>query len=386
LIPGKLCMHGNTMRPANWLVLAESRREEMISFLVELAAIASPTANKKNVDQAGDFLESHLPGRLLRERIPSSRYGDCRYFEHQVEGVLPFGLMGHLDTVTPEGFERVEVRDGRVLGPGVADMKGGLTVMVWALRLLEEAGLLQRLSIRGLVNTDEEVNSPWSRELTERFRGCAGAFVFEMGGLKGDIVTTRIGISVFRLVVRGVAAHAGTGKAPKASAILELARCVERLEAMNRDDFRINVGKVAGGKAYNYVPDHAEALLAIRIWEESQEEEFLQKCEEMSANPTVPGCSISLEKISARPPLKPTPESLALFRRCQEVGREIGIELPEEKRRGGSDASFIAAHGVPTLDGLGPVGDHDFSWDEYIDSESLVQRAALVASVIAGSA
>jgi len=358
----------------------------MIAFLVELATIASPTACKEGVDQAADFLESHLPTRLRRERIPSPQFGDCRYFEHQVEGVPPFGLMGHLDTVTPEGFDQVEIREGRVLGPGVADMKGGVTVMVWALRLLEEAGCLQNLSIRALVNTEEEINSPWSREQTKRFAGCRGAFVFEMGGQQGDIVTTRIGISVFRLVVRGIAAHAGTGRNPKASAILELARCVDKLEAMNSDDFRINVGKISGGKAYNYVPDHAEALLAIRIWDESQEASFLQRCEELFSRPTVPGCSISLEKTTSRPPLKPTPDSLALFRRCQEVGRAIGLELPEEKRRGGSDASFIAAQGVPTLDGLGPVGDHDFSWDEYIEIDTLVQRAALVAAVIAGKA
>lgn len=372
--------------PARFLALAESRRGEMVGFLEGLAKIASPTASKEGVDRAGDFLEAGLPARLRRERIPSSTYGDCRYFEHHVEGVPPFGLMGHLDTVTPEGFDRVEVRGGRMLGPGVADMKGGLAVMVWALRLLEEEGFLARLSIRGLVNTEEEVNSPWSRGLAGRFRGCSGAFVFEMGGPAGDIVTTRIGISVFRLAVRGVAAHAGTGRGPKASAILELARCVDRLEAMNSGDFKVNVGKVEGGKAYNFVPDHAEARLAIRYWDESREADFLERCETMFANPTVPGCSVSMEKTSSRPPLKPTPGSLDLLRRCREAGRGMGLELPGEERSGGSDAAFIAACGVPTLDGLGPVGDHDFSWDEYIDLDSLVQRTALVAAVLAGGA
>ncbi len=362
--------------------IAIARSADIEAFACGLAKISSQTSDTAGVERVLDYATAALPPCFQAEHIPHEHFAACRYFHHEVEGVRPVALMGHLDTVVPDGFDQVRIRGGRITGPGIADMKGGIAVLVWALRVLDEAGLLSRMSLRILLNTDEEVGSPWSRILVPRFRGCQAGLVFEMGGPDNAIVTTRIGISVFRLTVRGVAAHAGTGRKPKSSAILELAHRIAELENQNAEDFLVNVGTVHGGKAYNFVPDQAEACFAVRFWSEEREKFFAARLEDSLLEPRVPGAKCSLEKISHRPPLQPNAACGELFALCQRVASRIGQSLPGEHRTGGSDAAFLLAEGIPTLDGFGPRGGEDFSFDEFIERESLVERVALVACVL----
>jgi len=343
--------------------------------------------NKRGVDEVGRMVAEEMPRCFAHEVVKTERLGDHHLYTHKGPGGLPIVLAGHLDTLCPEdpSFNCVVEQGEKLIGPGVNDMKGGDVVILWTLKALEQCGLLAQLPLVCIFNGDEELGSPTSHHLFSGMRGKASAaFVFENGAPHGTVVVGRKGISRYQLHITGGCGHFGNLKGPKASAVQELANKVLAVEALNRADKGLvaNVGRVEGGLAANAVAERAMMDFEFRYWDESVEGELRGTMEELAGKATVPGCALRLERLSYRPPMQPTAEAMRLVGLIQELSAAQGQSVVPEKRGGVSDANWLAYAGIPTVDGLGPLGDGDFTRDEYIITETLFQRIELTANLL----
>jgi glutamate carboxypeptidase len=292
----------------------------------------------------------------------------------------PLLLLGHLDTVWPRGsLARLpwRVADGCAYGPGVYDMKGGLVVMLEAIR----RAATER-ALRVALTADEEIGTPTGRELLARAaEGAAAAFVCEPPTGKGNLKTARKGLGRFKLTITGRPAHAGE-PADGSSAIQELARLILRLHALTDRERGVsaNVGVVAGGTRENVVAAEATAWIDVRVptlAERDRLDTVLRTLE-----PETPGTSITLDGGWTRPPLERSEGSAALFERAREHGLELGLDLRETSSAGGSDGNLVGALGVPVLDGLGAMGGGSHAEDEHVVVASLAVRAQLLAAIL----
>jgi glutamate carboxypeptidase len=363
--------------------------EEGVALVEALARAESPSLVPESTRAAYAILATELErlGYLVRP-LRGERTGDHLYArpEARRRGSPRQLLVGHLDTVWPLGtLASMPVRrDGDLLyGPGVADMKGGLAVLVLALRALAEHGLEPPATPVVLVTSDEEVGSveslPWLRRLA---RGADRALVLEAPlGRAGKLKTTRKGTGWFRVVVRGRAAHAGVEPARGRSAILELTYQVQRLFELN-DPGRgvtVNVGTIDGGLRANVVAPEASALVDVRV--PTAEDGRRVEAAIRSLRPVTPGVTLEVEGRLARPPLEPTPRNRALWRAARDAAGRLGLPLEEAAVGGASDANYTSLL-TATLDGLGAVGEGAHAPDERILVPRLPERAALLALLL----
>jgi glutamate carboxypeptidase len=299
----------------------------------------------------------------------------------------PFQLLvGPMDTVWPLGtLATMPVRrEGDLLyGPGVADMKGGLAVMILALRALAAHGLEPVVTPVVLVTSDEELGSveslPWLHRLA---RGAGRAFVLEAPlGLAGRLKTSRKGTGWFRVVVRGRAAHAGVDPGQGRSAILELSHQIQQLFELNdpRSGVTVNVGTIDGGLRPNVVAPEASAMVDVRVPTAAAGERL--EAAIRGLRPVTPGVSIEVEGRLSRPPLERTPRNRALWRAARTAAARLGLPLEETGVGGASDGNYTSLH-TATLDGLGAVGVGAHAVDERIVVSSLPERAALLALLL----
>jgi glutamate carboxypeptidase len=362
-------------------------RDEMLLFLEELVNCNSFTYNKRGVDAVGEMVIREMPDCFCHERISNESYGDHHIFTHIRSGIPPIVLAGHLDTLCHEdmGFNCLTAKGNKLVGPGVNDMKGGNATLIWALKTLESCLGIENLSIVCIFNSDEEIGSPSSSHIFKALQGKAkAALVFECGAPSDTVVTSRKGHRRYRLCITGQSMHFGNLKGPKISAVQELAAKVLAIEALNRSDNSVvlNVGRVEGGLASNVVAEKATMDFEVRFWETFEGDRVFKMIQELALTPTVPGCELSLERLSYRPPMKQTLDSMRLLKNIVTLGRELGQEIKEEKRGGVSDACWLSHVDVPTIDGLGPLGDLDCTSDEYIITESLFKRVELTANLL----
>jgi len=295
-------------------------------------------------------------------------------------------LLGHCDTVWPLGMLAsmpVETRGGRLYGPGVYDMKGGLVQAVFALRALRELRLEPPAAPLLFVNSDEEIGSGestrWVRLLARRVRR---VFVLEPSlGPEGKLKTGRKGVGQFVVTVRGRAAHAGLEPERGASAVLELSHVIQRLHAL-ADPARgiaINVGVVSGGLRGNVVPPEARAEVDVRVlWEEDAP---ALEAAIRGLAPTLPGTRLEVTGAIDRPPLIATPANLALWRTAEAAARQLGLALGHGTAGGASDGN-TTSRTTATLDGLGAVGGGAHSLDEHVELARMPERAALLALLL----
>jgi glutamate carboxypeptidase len=293
-------------------------------------------------------------------------------------------LLGHLDTVWPKGTlaaRPVRIADDRLYGPGSYDMKAGLVVVVAALRALSERGPLPPVCV--FFTPLEEVGcEPYRARMEEEMRGSAAVLDFEPAWPGGAVKTGRKGSGSFLLRARGRAAHAGADFTRGANAILELARqltAASRLTDLERG-VTLNVGVVRGGIRPNVVPDLAEAEIDLRYL--SLEDGRRTEAALRALRPATPGVRLELEGGLGYPPLERGPHVLRVYETARRVAQELGLALDEVTTGGASEASFAAALGVPTLDGLGADGDGAHAEDEHVLLASLPERAALAAGLI----
>jgi len=365
----------------------ESLQGDLLTLLDKIVAINSYSQNIQGVAQVAQELSKSLPSPLTLESTKSSHDQGVWICRHGPPDELPILLVGHLDTVFPPGsFDSGVVAHGpHLLGPGVADMKGGVVVILGALWVLDRLGFLPRISLILALNGDEEIGSPNSaQKLGELARTSRLGLVFECGGPEGSVVTSRRGLDRYRLEIHGEAGHSGTHQGVKESAVVELAQQILKLEALNdpKAGISLNVGRVKGGTAVNIIPAEAEAELEVRFFEERKGDEIEKRIRTIVKSTPQSKMRNILTKRHGRPPMGCTPPISHLYQAAARTAKKIDLELPEEARGGASDANFLAATNLPTLDGLGPVGEMDHSKNERILKDSLFQRVELLVHLL----
>ncbi|MEZ4267983.1 MAG: M20 family metallopeptidase [Myxococcota bacterium] len=304
------------------------------------------------------------------------------------EGAPVVLLLGHTDTVYPEGdpFHGFWFEDGRARGPGVADMKGGLCVMLAVADALVAAGVADDLELRVFVNTDEEQGSPTSRPSIHRLAAEASlVLVFESGRADGSLVTSRRGAGRFRIEVAGKPAHAGNDLGLGRNAIVALAPVVTQVAAMNdaARGISVNVGVISGGTRANVVAERASLMLDVRCDDESAARFVEAKLNGLVGALVLDGVEASLEGAMHRPPWQRGAGTDALVELWQGAARDLGVEVPQGVHAGGgSDGNFTSSLGVPTLDGLGAWGGDYHTPAEWMDPATMPGRAAMTALAV----
>ncbi|MFF8267851.1 M20/M25/M40 family metallo-hydrolase [Streptomyces sp. NPDC016562] len=388
------------LRATALLPYAEARLEGYLDDLAGLVAIDSGSYSPDGVNRMADWTRE----RLLRLGFDVERIAAAPAHGHPVgdvivarkRGDLPVTeggrrvlLVAHLDTVFEEGTaaERPFALDGRMArGPGVSDDKGGLLAGLSALEVLEETGTRQYAELVFLATPDEEIGAPASRPVTEAAaRGAHFALALECARENGDVVIARKGVADFRVTVTGRAAHAGIEPERGANAALAAAHLVVALQALNghEDDVTVNVGVVRAGTRANIVCPEAELRVEVRSATAAGIAAARSAIEAAAARPAVPGTTATVEQLDLCPPMEDTPASRRMFDLARKIAAELGVPLGGAATGGVGDANFIAGTGVPTLDGLGPVGGADHTPEEWLDTSTVPLRVALLASLVA---
>jgi glutamate carboxypeptidase len=363
---------------------SRARTAEMTALLRELVEIESPSTDPEGVRSLARRLAAELDGLGLRtELLPVPEAGPVLRARSASSGRRVM-LLGHLDTVWPGGTlaaRPVRIEGDRLYGPGSYDMKAGLVVVVFALRALADRGPLPPVCV--FFTPLEEVGCERYRALMEEeMRGSTAVLDFEPAWPGGAVKTGRKGSGSFLLRARGRAAHAGADFTRGANAILELAHqvaAVSQLTDLERG-VTLNVGVVRGGIRPNVVPDLAEAEIDLRYL--SLEDGRRTEAALRALQPVTPGVRLELEGGLGYPPLERGPHVLRVYESARLVAKEMGLALDEVTTGGASEASFAAALGVPTLDGLGADGDGAHAEDEHVLIPSLPERVALAAGLV----
>lgn len=367
------------------------------SFLNDLTAIVgidSGTYDKSGVDQVGDWFAARFAEwGWGSERYQSDPYGDCRSARLTGSGSARALLLGHMDTVYEIGTAAargIRVDGDVLLGPGTADMKAGLLTALYALRALQEVGFEDFAEIILFCNSDEEVGSTVSRQhYLPLARQSDFALVFECARENGDIVSARKGGGSYHIEVHGKSAHAGVAPETGANAIVQLARLVDAATNLNglQTGVTVNAGVIQGGTRPNVVPDHATLDLDVRAVDTVGAEAVHVALMSLVESITVHGTSVEIFGQFQGMPMERTPGNARLVEIASGVGESLGFAVRDAPMTGGrSDANYVAAHaGLPTVDGLGPIGGADHCPSEYILVSSIVPRIALAAGVIASA-
>jgi len=373
-----------------WL---QEKLPEFIDDLRLLVDVDCGTANKAGVDAVGGLFRERLrtAGFELTE-FPLTEYGHCCLATLRGTGQARILLMGHLDTVYPDGTAaarpmRSEGR--RIIGPGVSDMKSGLLAGLYAVRGLQHVGFNDFGRIDFFVNSEEEVGSPVSQKLYRpAARQADAALVLEAARANGDIVSARKGGGVYHLTVRGRQAHAGVEPEKGANAIVELAGCIQELTALNglHPGTTVNVGVIEGGTQSNVVPDRATAEVDVRFSTAAAGQALDRAIHRVGSAPKVPGTRVEVSGGIEKGPMEKTPAVAYLVELAQGVAAQIGVAFNDVQTGGNSDGNHMAEQGLPVLDGLGPIGGDDHSPTEFLDADSIVPRTALLAGLIASIA
>ncbi|NOI79379.1 M20 family metallopeptidase [Vibrio tubiashii] len=296
-------------------------------------------------------------------------------------------LVGHMDTVFPVGtaeLRPMSLDQDKAYGPGVSDMKSGLLNIVYAMRNLDQA-VLDKLSICICMNPDEETGSlnsvEWIQSVAKQAKN---VLVAEAARADGGLVKARKGMARYKLSFNGVAAHAGNEPEKGRSAITEMANWILAINGMTNFESgtTLNVGIVSGGAGANIVPEQAEAIVDIRFWNNAEYDEVDTKLNGMATTPFVEGVKIELEREAYKPSMVPSSATESLMTLVEQSAQELAIDINWKEVGGGSDANNTAILGVPTLDGLGPIGAGFHSDQEYLLLESIEPRINLLMRVI----
>lgn len=368
----------------------EERREPIVETIRQLVEVESPSDNKPAVDRLGSLLAGRfekLGGHAKFHRTPN--FGDHLQVDFAGQrGGKPVLLLGHLDTVYPQGTLSsmpFRVSNGRLHGPGAFDMKSGIAFMLHAIEALRawHGDELPR-PVTVLLVSDEEVGSDTSRKITENLAAkSAAVLVLEPAqGLKGAVKTARKGVGEYVLKVTGKSAHSGLDFEKGESAIIELSKqvlAISKLVDLKRG-LTLNVGTIQGGTRTNVIPGEASAVLDVRIARMKDGKEIDRKLR--SLKPFNRKCKLEMSGGVNRPPMERTPAIAALYKQAGEIAKQLGWKLEESAVGGGSDGNFTAGLGIPTLDGLGGVGEGAHASHESILISELPRRTALVAALI----
>jgi len=375
---------------ANRLRFFLDRKDAITETIRQLVEIESPSDNKPAVDRLGALLAGRFEGLGGHAKFHRTQdFGDHLQVDFATErSGKPVLLLGHIDTVYPLGTLAgmpCRVDDGRLWGPGALDMKSGIALMLHALdglRTWHNDSLPRPVTV--LLVSDEEVGSESSRPITESLaRRSAAVLVLEPSyGLKGAVKTARKGVGEYTIKVMGKAAHSGLDFDKGESAIVELARqitAISKLVDVKRG-LTLNVGLISGGTRTNVIPAQATASLDVRVARMKDAPGIDRQLRAL--RPFNRKCKLEIKGGINRPPMERTAGVAALYRQASEIAKQLGWKLEEASVGGGSDGNFTANLGIPTLDGLGGVGEGAHATHESVTIAELPSRAALLAELI----
>jgi len=383
----------DTLPISPYLRYFEERRDGLVETVRQMAEMESPSFSKAAVDLLGAWLAARLEKLGGAVRIDAQAwYGNHLQVDFPARPGAgsrkrkPILLLGHFDTVYELGTLAkmpCKIEQGRLYGPGVFDMKSGIALMLHAIEALQIVhGGLPR-PVRVWLVTDEEVGSESSRVKTERLaRQCEAVLVLEPAGPRGALKTSRKGVGHYTVRVTGQAAHAGLDPGIGQSAIVELALQIAKIAEFGepKRGLTVNVGVIRGGTRTNVIAAEAVAEVDVRIQRLADAARIDRKFRAL--RPVNRKCELEINGGVNRPPMERTAGTIALLAKAQAVAREIRWKLEETAVGGGSDGNFTAALGIPTLDGLGGVGDGAHAAHEHVVIEELPRRAALIAGLL----
>jgi glutamate carboxypeptidase len=389
----RACYYAFSMAQLPFLPYLRKRLPQMLETLRELTLLESPSLEKEPMDRCCKFLaEKWLRHGTIPEIVRQKHRGDhLRVVWQPSEGRAKSQLLvlGHYDTVYPTGTLAnmpFRLSAGKAYGPGTFDMKAGIVQALFALEAVRELQAPVQKRLVFLWTSDEEIGSESSRKLIEEEAGRSDAvFVLEPSlGPRGLLKTSRKGVGEAELIVHGRASHAGLAPEKGINAVHELAAQIGRLEKWNdlRRGVTINADIVSGGSRANVIADRAHATLDLRAWRQADMRALEKRLH--SLKPAHRGAKLEIRGGFDRPPLE-RKHSAALFARAKALARELGFPLGEAAAGGGSDGNFTAALGIPTLDGLGAVGDGAHATHEHVVINVMPQRAALLAALLSSA-
>ena len=380
------------MNPSDTSRYFQQRQNEMIEMIREIVEIESPSCDVERSRHVVTWVENEarkIGLDLEIERVRAEEYGDhllIRAFPGDQKGVL---LLGHTDTVHPVGTKELNptrIEDGKMFGCGIFDMKSGIVLMLEALRFFVDRGVRPSRPITILLSCDEEVGSYTGRELVDREASKSEACLVFEPSASGLVKTGRKGTGMFTVKTWGVPAHAGLEPERGASAILELARQIEDIHTFGDASLgtTVNVCTMRGGTTTNVIPEHAECTVDVRFTSAAEADRLTKQITGLV--PHDDRVKILVTGGINRPPLERTDAVAALFQKANRIASEFGYDLGETQVGGASDGNFVAALGVPVLDGLGIAGDGAHRLDEHILIDDIAKRATLITSLLLADA
>ncbi len=370
---------------ANIMDYLKTNQEQMVGFLKQLVAMESPSH-----DSESQVKVLKLLGDTLKELgffvmiVPGKQTGGYLYARpRNRDKSKPLQLLlGHCDTVWKKETLKImpiSEHDGQMTGPGIYDMKAGLTQLIFSLRVIKEISLASPLCPIILINSDEEIGSRESHHAIKRLAKISDrAFVMEPPlGLDGKLKTARKGLGRFTITVTGKAAHAGLDPGKGVNAIVELSHQVQQLYAMNDFDkgITVNVGTIQGGVSPNVVAPESKAVVDVRVLNNEDGNTITEKI--YGLQPTIPNITLHIEGGIGRPPMERTPRNQELWQLAKTKAVLLGLELDEATAGGGSDGNTTSRY-TATLDGLGTTGDGAHAAHEFIFLDQLPERTALL--------
>jgi glutamate carboxypeptidase len=370
----------------SYLRYARAKQKDIIALIREFVECESPSDHPAGIKQFVDLLSARVSDIAKVKRLPG---GHARV-EFNLPGAKKDGqilALGHSDTVWSLGTLRTmpfREEKGRLWGPGVLDMKAGIAFFIFAMRALREMDTPLSKKVVMQVNADEEIGSDSSRALTEEAaQSSIAVLVLEPGtGLEGKLKTARKGVGDYTLTVHGKASHAGVDFANGANAIVEMSRQLERIAGFTQLDRGVTVspGVIHGGTRSNVVPAECRAEIDIRA-PRDRDRVYLEK-KFASLKPFDKRCTLELTGGLNRPPMERSAGVRKLYKTAEKLAADLGVTLQESSTGGGSDGNFTAALGIPTLDGLGAVGEGAHAPNESILINRIADRTALLAKLV----
>ncbi len=371
----------------------QTRQTDQMNFLREMVELETPSRDEAAITRFADLLENRVADIARIKRVKAPGFGPHLVLEFDLPGPKKRGQvlgLAHSDTVHPMGTLAkfpFEARAGRLYGPGVLDIKGGIAQFIFAVRALRELGVPVHKKILLQINSDEEIGSDASRALTEKLAKLSDSvLVVEPGtGLTGKLKTARKGTGDYAVSVKGIASHAGVDFLAGASAIVELARQIEVITGFTDlgRGLTVNPGVISGGTRSNVVAGEARLEVDIRIARLKHFVGLDRKFRKLKAFDK--RCKVTVEGGLNRPPMERTKAIGEMYAQARSLAAELGVELEESSTGGGSDGNFTAALSVPTLDGLGMIGEGAHTLNECVLIDRIADRTALLAKLLAVS-
>ncbi|MDY4919869.1 MAG: M20 family metallopeptidase [Phascolarctobacterium sp.] len=371
--------------------LIAKEQEKMLSLWQELVNVDCGSSYKEGVDQVANRLEKEMQKiGLTTRQLPYAEAGNMLIAEYGDMSKPFIFLTGHMDTVFSKGTAAKRpftIKDGKAYGPGVLDMKGGIVLMLTALKILLEHGY-DKHPFKIVLAGDEEIAHPKSKAaevIMQEAKGALAAFNFETGFVDGGIVTSRKGRLEFALEVYGRAAHVGNDPENGRSAIKEIAHKLLDIEALTdwEQGINLNVGVIEGGTVCNATPAYAKITCDMRYVDYSCLPEMKAKLEAIAAKQYVPDTKTVLSYVTDMREMKVLPGTEQLFALVTDATAEMGLPKPYQKAvGGGSDSAYTTAAGVPTLCAMGVQGGRNHTAEEFAVVETLFERCRLFAHIM----